>query len=53
MLNKLNSILIFSTLLIAGIHANCTKGIYKCCSSSDPKVYYVDDDGDWGVENGE
>jgi len=53
MLNKFNSILAISSLLIAGIHAACTHGEYKCCSKSDAKVYYVDDDGNWGVENKE
>jgi len=53
MLPKLNSILTISTLFIAGIHASCTHGIYKCCSSSDAKVYYVDEEGNWGVENRE
>jgi hypothetical protein len=53
MFNKLINTLTISTLFIAGIHANCTHGIYKCCSSSDAEVWYVDDDGNWGVENGE
>ncbi|OUM66377.1 Non-catalytic module family DOC2, partial [Piromyces sp. E2] len=25
---------------------------YNCCSDSNAEVVYTDDDGDWGVENG-
>jgi len=31
----------------------CSFDGYKCCSNTDTKIRYQDDDGDWGVENGE
>ena len=30
----------------------CIMNGYKCCTKTNPKVRYHDDDGDWGVENG-
>jgi len=33
--------------------SDCSLNGYKCCSKSNPKVYYQDEDGDWSVENGD
>jgi len=33
--------------------SDCSLNGYKCCSKSNPKVYYQDKDGDWSVENGD
>lgn len=43
------------TLKLKGNPASeaCTFKDYPCCTKSNPKVYYHDDDGDWGVEHGE
>jgi len=43
------------TLKLKGNPASevCTFKDYPCCSKPNPKVYYQDDDGDWGVEHGE
>jgi hypothetical protein len=37
-------------LLVAGIYAKCQNG-YECCKSCD--VVFTDDDGEWGVEDGQ
>ena len=37
-------------LLVAGIYAKCQNG-YQCCKSCD--VVFTDDDGEWGVEDGQ
>jgi len=34
-------------------NTNCSVNGYKCCSNSNAKVMYTDDDGDWSIENNE
>eukprot|EP00833_Pecoramyces_ruminatium_P014745 jgi/Orpsp1_1/1188777/evm.model.d7180000067086.1 len=40
---------------LAKVSADCfsTRLGYPCCSDWNKQVQYVDDDGEWGVENGE
>lgn len=38
------------SLLIAGTYAKCQTG-YECCKTCD--VSYTDDDGEWGIEDGQ
>jgi len=33
--------------------SDCSLNGYQCCSKSNPKIYYQDEDGDWSIENGD
>jgi beta-mannanase len=52
MMMKLLNIIAVTSLFFAGATANCSNTEYGCCSPGNNEVRYVDNSGNWGIENG-
>ena len=51
MMKKFLNALTIASLFVAGTYAKCSNEVYGCCKDSNAEVYYVDEEGNWSVEN--